>query len=169
MLLVHQNPHNTDRNPKVINTYQTVYERTGVDLNSRWLVEWKGLCQGQLLSDLSCPGHRDATAILQCEQGDLVVECESRASGTYIVLPAAALTETDPSRPTLQGRDVPRRPPPRPVPRSDHQEDDVPPSSGKGEQRSFIRGRRGRKMHQGGKDRVREDDVGGEQDRSGMV
>jgi hypothetical protein len=70
--------------PKVINTYQTVYQRTGVDLNSRWLVEWKGLCQGQLLSDLSCPGHRDATAILQCAEGDLVVECELRASGIHL-------------------------------------------------------------------------------------
>ncbi|RSH80752.1 hypothetical protein EHS25_007088 [Saitozyma podzolica] len=87
MLLVHQNPHNTDRDPKVINTYQTVYQRTGVDLNSRWLVEWKGLCQGQLLSDLSCPGHRDATAILQCAEGDLVVEYPPYKAETFHVVP----------------------------------------------------------------------------------
>lgn len=76
MLLVHNSPYNTDTAPQVINSHQTVYDRTGVDLTSRWLVQWKGLCQGTLTTDLAAPGLREATAWVQCEEGDLVVECE---------------------------------------------------------------------------------------------
>lgn len=76
MLLVHRHPSNTDQNPQVLNSHQTIYERTNVDLNSRWLVEWKGLCQGQLMTDLDSAGMREATAVLQCEEGDLVIACK---------------------------------------------------------------------------------------------
>ncbi|KIR76803.1 hypothetical protein I305_06289 [Cryptococcus gattii E566] len=52
MLLVHHHPLNTDKDPKVLFTHQTIYPRSGVDINSRWLVEWKGLCQGMLMTYL---------------------------------------------------------------------------------------------------------------------
>ncbi|WVR04223.1 hypothetical protein IAU60_001223 [Kwoniella sp. DSM 27419] len=71
MLMVHRNPHNKDKNPKVVSSFQTVYPRTGVDINSRWVVEWEGLCQGALLTDLDSAGLREGTAALQCEEGDL--------------------------------------------------------------------------------------------------
>ncbi len=77
MLLVQQNPHNKDQNPKVLQSYQTKYARTGCDVNSRWLVEWEGLCQGHLTTDLNNAGLKEHTASVQCEEGDLVVECES--------------------------------------------------------------------------------------------
>lgn len=76
MLLVQQNPYNKDPNPRVLNSYQTEYNDTGVDVNSRWLVEWNGLCQGHLTTDLNNAGLKEATAWIQCEEGDLVVECE---------------------------------------------------------------------------------------------
>jgi hypothetical protein len=75
MLLVHQHPENTDKDPQVVFSHQTVYERTGCDVNSRWLVEWKGLCQGLLMTDLDCAGYRNGTAVLQCQEGDLVIDC----------------------------------------------------------------------------------------------
>ncbi|OXB40179.1 hypothetical protein J007_00009, partial [Cryptococcus neoformans] len=75
MLLVHRHPLNTDKDPKVLFTHQTIYPRSGVDINSRWLVEWKGLCQGMLMTDLDNTGQKDSTAVLQCEEGDLVVAC----------------------------------------------------------------------------------------------
>lgn len=78
MLLVHNSPYNADPSPKVINSHQTLYERTGVDLNSRWIVQWEGLCQGSLTTDLGAPGLKEATAWVQCEEGDLVIECTSR-------------------------------------------------------------------------------------------
>nr|KIR47613.1 hypothetical protein I312_03381 [Cryptococcus bacillisporus CA1280] len=56
MLLVHRHPLNTDKDPKVLFTHQTIYPRSGVDINSRWLVEWKGLCQGMLMTDLGNAG-----------------------------------------------------------------------------------------------------------------
>ncbi|KIR51283.1 hypothetical protein I315_06328 [Cryptococcus gattii Ru294] len=55
--------------------HQTIYSRSGLDINSRWLVEWKGLCQGMLMSDLGNAGQKDSTAILQCDEGDLDIAC----------------------------------------------------------------------------------------------
>ncbi|WVO22865.1 uncharacterized protein IAS62_004208 [Cryptococcus decagattii] len=37
MLLVHRHPLNTDKDPKVLFTHQTIYPRSGVDINSRWI------------------------------------------------------------------------------------------------------------------------------------
>ncbi|AAW45168.2 hypothetical protein CNH03050 [Cryptococcus deneoformans JEC21] len=39
MLLLHRHPLNPDKDPKAFVTHQTVYPRTGVDINWRWLVE----------------------------------------------------------------------------------------------------------------------------------
>lgn len=77
MLLVHQHPLNHDKTPKVVNSHQTTYRRSGVDLNSRWVVEWDGLLQADLKTDMDCPGLRDNTAVLQCEEGDLMIACMS--------------------------------------------------------------------------------------------
>ncbi|ODN74942.1 hypothetical protein L198_08193 [Cryptococcus wingfieldii CBS 7118] len=73
MLCVHRHPLNTIKEPKVVNTHQTLYKPTGVDKNSRWLVEWDGFCLAALTTDLDSSGLRDATAVLQCEEGDLVI------------------------------------------------------------------------------------------------
>ncbi|KAE8537628.1 hypothetical protein D1P53_006337 [Cryptococcus gattii VGV] len=43
MFLVHRHPLNTDKNPNVLFTHQSIYPGSGVDINSRWLVKWKGL------------------------------------------------------------------------------------------------------------------------------
>lgn len=67
---------NKDQDPKVVSSHQTVYKRTNVDLNSRWIVEWKNFIQGTLMTDLDSAGLREATAVLQCEEGDLVIACE---------------------------------------------------------------------------------------------
>ncbi|WWD21849.1 hypothetical protein CI109_106337 [Kwoniella shandongensis] len=87
MLLVHRNPHNKDTDPKVLTSHQTVYEKTDVDINSRWLVEWKGTCQGQLMTDLGSAGFQEATAVLQCEEGDLVIEYPPYRSEAYQIHP----------------------------------------------------------------------------------
>jgi hypothetical protein len=77
MLLVHQHPLNHDKNPKVVTSHQTIYHRSGVDLKSRWVVEWDGLLQADFRTDMDCPGLRDNTAVLQCEEGDLMIACTS--------------------------------------------------------------------------------------------
>ena len=97
MLLVQQSPYNKDDNPKVLNCFQTEYKNTGVDVNSRWLVQWDGLCQGTLTTDLQNAGLKEATAWVQCEEGDLVVECE---------LSPRSYDNRPDGRPTISTRDV---------------------------------------------------------------
>ncbi|WVQ83748.1 hypothetical protein IAT38_005892 [Cryptococcus sp. DSM 104549] len=87
MLLVYRNPYNTDKDPKVINSYQTVHERLGVDINSRWLVEWKGLLQGQLMTDLDNAGAKEATALLQCEEGDIAIAYPPYKPESFAIIP----------------------------------------------------------------------------------
>ncbi|KIR28466.1 hypothetical protein I309_02771 [Cryptococcus deuterogattii LA55] len=87
MLLVHRHPLNTDKDPKVLFTHQTIYPRSGVDINSRWLVEWKGLCQGMLMTDLDNAGQKDSTAVLQCDEGDLVVAYPPYQPETFYIHP----------------------------------------------------------------------------------
>ncbi|KIY35121.1 hypothetical protein I305_02026 [Cryptococcus gattii E566] len=69
MLLIHRHPLNTDKDPKMLFSHQTIYPRSGVDINSRWLVEWKGLCQGMLMTDLDNAGQKDSTAVLSVTKG----------------------------------------------------------------------------------------------------
>ncbi|EAL17155.1 hypothetical protein CNBN2470 [Cryptococcus deneoformans B-3501A] len=87
MLLVHGHIINTDKNPKVLFTHQTIYPCSGVDINSRWLVEWKGLCQGMLMTDLDNAGQKDSTAVLQCEEGDLVIVYPPYQPETFYIHP----------------------------------------------------------------------------------
>ncbi|WWD00970.1 hypothetical protein V866_007908 [Kwoniella sp. B9012] len=109
MLLVQRNPHNRDQDPQVLFSHQTLYERTQVDLNSRWLVQWKDLCQGLLLSDLSASGQREATAVLQCEEGDLVIHYPPYKAETFSIVPrpdrfAGSITQkTTHHHPVAQG------------------------------------------------------------------
>ncbi|KAE8538341.1 hypothetical protein D1P53_005686 [Cryptococcus gattii VGV] len=65
MLLVHRHPLNTDKDPKVLFTHQTIYPRSGVDINSRW----------------------DSTAILQCDEGALVIAYGSSLPKTFYIHP----------------------------------------------------------------------------------
>lgn len=77
MLAIHHSPLNKDRAPpKVLSTTQTIYKRTGVDANSRWRLEWEGVGQADLTTDLTCSGLKDTTVAVQCEEGDILVECE---------------------------------------------------------------------------------------------
>lgn len=73
MLALHHHPDNKDKDPQVVNSYQQIYERSGVDLLSHWIVEWKGLAQCRCLTDMTTSGLNDATAVISCEKADLVI------------------------------------------------------------------------------------------------
>lgn len=77
MLVLHRNPDNKGRKPKLLSSYQTVYHRTGVDQNSRWLLEWEGLAQAHLTTAFDCDGIQEGTCIIQCEKGNLLIDCKS--------------------------------------------------------------------------------------------
>jgi len=78
MLVLHHHPDNQGKKaPKMLYSYQKVYPRTKVDANSRWGLDWQGVSQAHLVTDLESAGLREGTCFIQCEQGDLVIDCES--------------------------------------------------------------------------------------------
>jgi hypothetical protein len=79
MLVLFQHPDNKGVAPKLVNSHQTIYKRTGVDISSKWLLEFEGLnsVEASLVTDLSTKGLADNTCAIQCEEGDLIIECES--------------------------------------------------------------------------------------------
>jgi predicted dehydrogenase len=78
MLLLHHNPLNTSGNlPKLVFSHQTKYERSGVDANSRWLLEWEGVGQAMCMTDMTAHGAHVGCVVVTCERGDLSVEGES--------------------------------------------------------------------------------------------
>ena len=78
MLLIHRHPQNTDLDPKVVSSYQRIYERTGVDALSHWVVRWDGFADAFLTADMTIQSSRESCVIAHCEGADLVIECGSR-------------------------------------------------------------------------------------------
>jgi predicted dehydrogenase len=78
MLLLHHHPLNMSRKPpKIVFAHQTKYERSGVDANSRWLLEWEDVGQAMCVTDMTAFGTHLGCVVVTCEKGDLVVEGES--------------------------------------------------------------------------------------------
>ena len=76
MLVMHHHPANKGlKAPKMIYNHQTVYERTKVDAKSIWGLDWEAVGEAHLVSDLQCAGLREATCAIQCEEGDLLIDC----------------------------------------------------------------------------------------------
>ncbi|WRT66681.1 uncharacterized protein IL334_003641 [Kwoniella shivajii] len=95
LLILHHHPNNVDRSsPKILNSYQTIYGRTGVDSASRMLLEWDGVGQADLRCDLTCHGYMDGVVIVTCEEGDLVVVAPPSKPQTFHIIPHGP----DPSR-----------------------------------------------------------------------
>jgi predicted dehydrogenase len=95
MLLLYQHPDNHAAAPKLVNSYQRIYGRTGVDARSRWLLDFEELgCEAQLMTDMTTHGLRDATAVLQCQEGDLVIEFGPQKPSTFHVIPHRGERET---------------------------------------------------------------------------
>jgi len=76
MLLLHQHPQNNDRAPRVVHSFQDIYERTGGDESSCWVVEWEGLGQAAFRSSMTVDGLREMAVVINCEEGDLVIDGE---------------------------------------------------------------------------------------------
>lgn len=86
MLILHHHPDNKNRAPpKLLFSHQTLYkERTNVDLNSRWLLEWDGVGQALCTTDMAANGNQDATVTITCEEADVCLECEPRSILTLV-------------------------------------------------------------------------------------
>lgn len=76
MLAMHHHPDNKDKDPRVVSSYQKIYERSGVDAASTWIVSWKGLGDAVCVTDMTTSGYDDACVVVSCEEADLVLSCE---------------------------------------------------------------------------------------------
>lgn len=79
MLLLYQHPDNKKTAPKLVSSYQQIYAPTGVDQSSRWVLEWTGLggVVANLMTDICTDAYKEATCLIQCEKGDIAIECTS--------------------------------------------------------------------------------------------
>ena len=90
MLILHHSSQNANRKaPKFLTSSQWVYPRTKVDGTSRWLLEWEGMGQALLTTDLMCAGHAPSTCLVQCEEGDLSIEWPPYKPETFHIIPHA--------------------------------------------------------------------------------
>jgi len=102
MLALYQHPDNKKTPPKLVSSYQQLYEPTKVDQSSRWTLEWPALgIISDLKTDMNTAGHADSTCLIQCEKADISIQSQSFTpylSNTYI-------------RPPIQTRELYRHPP----------------------------------------------------------
>lgn len=89
MLAMHHHPDNKDKDPKVVSSYQKIYERSGVDVASQWIVQWKGLGDATLTTDMATTGFDDACAVISCEQADVAIAYPPWRPEKYTIVPHA--------------------------------------------------------------------------------
>lgn len=87
MLALHHHPDNKDRSPRVVTSYQKIYPRSGVDAMSHWIVDWKDFAQCRCLTDMTTSGYKNATAIISCEEGDLVIPYPPWRPSSFSIVP----------------------------------------------------------------------------------
>lgn len=90
MLALHQHPDNKDASPRVVSSYQRIYPRSGVDAMSHWIVDWKDFAQCRCLTDMTTSGYTDATAVIACEEGDLVIPYPPWRPESFSIVPHPA-------------------------------------------------------------------------------
>lgn len=88
MMLLFNHPSNDKTPPNVLFTHQTLYKRSNVDLNSRWLLEFPGLdgAQALLTTDMATQGCGEMTALISCEEASLAIACKSPLYQNIVVL-----------------------------------------------------------------------------------
>jgi hypothetical protein len=75
MLALYQHPDNKKTPPKLVSSYQQLYEPTKVDQSSRWTLEWPALgIISDLKTDMNTAGHADSTCLIQCEKADISIQ-----------------------------------------------------------------------------------------------
>ncbi|CAK9781188.1 NAD(P)-binding protein [Cutaneotrichosporon oleaginosum] len=90
MLALHQHPDNTDSDPRVVASYQKVYERSGVDAASTWVVSWKDFADATLVTDMTASGFNDACAVITCEEADVALAYPPWRPERFTIVPHAS-------------------------------------------------------------------------------
>ena len=78
MMLLYHHPSNKFTLPNIISTHQNIYKRTGVDSYMRINLDWPALdlIDSELTATLTMMGVSDHTLLLQCDEGNLVIDCK---------------------------------------------------------------------------------------------
>lgn len=106
MLVMHRHPDNKGATPKLVNSTQRVYPRTGVDANSRWRVHWDAVGQADMSAGIDSMSLKHVVVAVQCEEGDLTIECKSAFCSASCYFLALALACAGVSRSLLTIRAI---------------------------------------------------------------
>ena len=107
MLVMHRHPDNKGAAPKLVNSTQRVYPRTGVDANSRWRVHWDAVGQADMSAGIDSMSLKHVVVAVQCEEGSLAIECELVARSMDVTHSRASMAPDsllDPPSPYWAGR-----------------------------------------------------------------
>jgi hypothetical protein len=78
MMILHQNPGNKDRAPpSSVKGHMRIYDRTGVDASSTWIVDWKDVGTAVCTTSIETQMNLERCVTVQMEGGELTVDCES--------------------------------------------------------------------------------------------
>ncbi|ORY27923.1 hypothetical protein BCR39DRAFT_217143 [Naematelia encephala] len=87
MMLLHRHPFNTNgKPPSLVFSHQTIYKRSGVDANSRWLLNWDGVGQAMCVTDMTAHGTHYGCVIVTCEKGDLILDGSIARPSTFHII-----------------------------------------------------------------------------------
>lgn len=79
MLILHQHPDNKDRTPPSnVKGHMRIYERTGVDASSFWIVDWKDVGTAVCTSSIETQ-MGDKCVTVEMEGATLSIDCKSYA------------------------------------------------------------------------------------------
>ncbi|WWD22249.1 hypothetical protein CI109_106740 [Kwoniella shandongensis] len=86
-MLLHHHPDNTSKKPPtLVFSHQTIYARSGVDANTRWLLEWEDVGQALCVTDMTAHGTHHGCVIVTCEKGDLILDGSIARPSTYHII-----------------------------------------------------------------------------------
>lgn len=77
MMILHQHPDNKSKAPpSSVKGHMRIYERTGVDASSTWIVDWKDVGTAVCTTSIETQMNLDRCVTVQMEGGELTVDCE---------------------------------------------------------------------------------------------
>ena len=79
MMILHQHPDNKSKAPpSSVKGHMRIYERTGVDASSTWIVDWKDVGTAVCTTSIETQMNLDRCVTVQMEGGELTVDCKWR-------------------------------------------------------------------------------------------
>ncbi|KAG7575486.1 hypothetical protein FFLO_00305 [Filobasidium floriforme] len=94
MMILHQNPGNKERAPpSSVKGHMRIYERTGVDASSTWIVDWKDVGTAVCTTSIETQMNLERCVTVQMEGGELTVDFPTFRPEGYTITPKPANRE----------------------------------------------------------------------------